>query len=168
MGFLVLFALAVLACAVPDFAPAALGIHRHAPDLFAAVAVSLGLRGRGSGALAGAVVLGLLQDCASLDPLGTHAFVLGLVAFVFQRSDGGEPMRGASRALLVALGTLLAHALLWLRLLVIMQASPGFASIGQAFPTALWTALASWPLLSLMDRTHALDDFGGGRRGFST
>jgi cell shape-determining protein MreD len=164
---LVLFAVSVLACAVPDFVPAALGIQRHAPDLFVAMAVALGLRGRGPGALAGAVVLGALKDCASLDPLGTHAFVLGVVALVFQRSDGGEPVRGASRAILVALGVLLAHALLLVRMLVIPRLGVGFASIGGAFPTALWTALVSWPLLSALDRLHLLDDFGGSRRGLS-
>ncbi len=168
MGLLVLFALAVVACAIPDFAPAFLGIRQHCPDLFVAVAVDLGLRSRGPGALAGAVVLGLLQDCASLDPLGTHAFVLGLIAYVFQRPERREPLRGASRALLVGLGTLLAHAILLLRLLVVARGGVGFDSIGAAFPIAFWTALASWPLLSLLDRTHALDDFGGRRHGLST
>ena len=168
MGLLVLFALSVLACAVPDYAPAFLGIERHVPDLFAAVAVDLGLRGRGSGALAGAVVLGLLEDCASLDPLGTHGFVLGMVAFAFLRPERAAPPRGASRAILVALGTLLAHALLLVRLFVVTQGGLGFSSLGAAFPTAIWTALASWPLLSLLDRTHALDDFGGRGRGLST
>ena len=165
MGLLVVFALAVLACAVPDLAPPFLGISRHCPDLFVAVAVNLGLRGKGAGALGAAVALGLLQDCASLDPLGTHAFVLGFIAYVFQRPERDERVNGASRAILVALGSLLAHVLLLVRLLVVTRGGLGFSSIGGAFPTALWTALASWPLFSLLDRTHALDDFGGRRRG---
>ena len=102
MGLLVLFALSVLGCAVPDFAPSTWGIARHAPDLFTAVAAYLGLRGRGAGALTGAVLLGLLQDCASLDPLGTHAFVLGVVALVFLRPGRVDVVQGPSRAICVS------------------------------------------------------------------
>ncbi len=165
MGFLVLFAVAVLACAVPDFAPAFLGISAHSPDLFVAVAAYLGLRGRGAGALAGAVVLGCLQDFTSLDPLGTHAFVLASVTFVYLRPERTQAPTGWSRALLVGLACVLAHGILVLRLLVVSPDGPGFASIKGAFPTALWTALASWPLLALLDRTRLLEDLTGARRG---
>lgn len=168
MGFLVLFAVCVLACAVPDAAPAVLGIARYPPDLFVAVAAWLGMRGRGAGALAGAVFLGCLRDFASLDPLGTHAFVLGAVAFLFLRPDRVHAPTGPARALLVGLACVLAHGLLLLRLLVMSKDAPAFDSFGGAFPTALWTALVSWPLLSLLDRAHLLDDLAGARRGVST
>lgn len=168
MGLLVLFALAMLGCAVPDFAPRFLSISRHAPDLFVAVAAYLGLRGRGVGALAGAVTLGLLQDCGSLDPIGTHAFVLGTIAFVFVRPDRGAPVVAASRALLVALAVVLARLLLVARGLVVApDATPSLAPLVAALPTALWTGLATWPLLSLLDRARALDDFTGARHGVS-
>jgi len=169
MGFLVLFAVAVLGCAAPDVAPAFLGISRHAPDLFVAVAAYLGLRGRGAGALAGAVFLGCLRDCASLDPLGMHGFVLGAVAFVFLRPERVHVPTGASRALLVAVACVLAHGLLLLHLLVVPRdgSGPDFASLRGAFPTALWTALASWPLLALLDKTGLLDDQTGARRGLA-
>lgn len=167
MGILVLFALAVLGCAIPDFAPSWLGIARHAPDLFTAVAAYLGLRGRGTGALIGAVMLGLLQDCASLDPLGTHAFVLGVVALVFLRPGRDEVVNGPSRAILVALACVLARFILVVRTLAVTPDGPRFDSIVSAFPVAFWTALATWPLLSLLERTHALEDFTGGARGVS-
>jgi len=167
MGLLVLFAIAVLACAVPDLAPSLLGISAHPPDLFVAVAAWLGLRGRGAGALVGAVVLGCLRDFASIDPLGTHAFVLGTVAFVFLRPERAHVATGWSRALLVGLACVLAHGLLLVRLLVVSRDAPDFASIASAFPTALWTALASWPLLALLDKSRLLEDLTGARRGLS-
>ena len=167
MGLLVLYAIAVLACAVPDFAPAFLGVSRHPPDLFVAVAAYLGLRGHGAGALVGAVVLGCLRDFASLDPLGTHAFVLATVTFLFLRPERAHVPTGWTRALLVGLACLLAHVLLLLRLLVISPDGPGFATLGGAFPTALWTALASWPLLALLDKSGLIEDLTGARRGLS-
>jgi len=168
MGLLVLFALSVLACAVPDLTPAALGLSRHAPDLFTAVAVYLGLVGRGYGALTGAVLLGLLQDCASLDPLGSHAFVLGIVALVFLRPGRSTPIRGASRATCVVLGCVFGRLLLVVRMLAVMkEGRPGLGFVADGVLSALWTALASWPLFALLDRTHALEDFTGGTRGVS-
>src|SRR5437867_13005231 len=102
MGPLVLLLGAVVACAVPDAMPRTLSVDRHAPDLFAALAAFLALRGTGLHVVKWGIVLGLLEDCASLDPLGTHAFVLGTTTFLFARRREDDPgVRGVALPLSV-------------------------------------------------------------------
>src|SRR5262249_27435233 len=60
-------------------------IDRHAPDLYVALAAYLALRARTISVVKWGILLGCLKDCASLDPLGTHAFVLGATTFLFAR-----------------------------------------------------------------------------------
>jgi cell shape-determining protein MreD len=168
MGLLVLFAWSVLASAVPDAAPSWLAIDRHAPDLWAALAVWLGTRAQSHGVTGWAALLGAWKDATSLDPMGTHAFVLAAVAFVFVRKRGA-PAQGAALGLAVLLGTLLAQGLYVLRSVPLPREQPSagtlFAHLLAGFPCALWTALLAWPLLTLLDRTRALDDVIGRRRG---
>lgn len=168
MGPLVLLALALLAAAVPDAAPHILSIDRHPPDLFVALAAYLALRGRGYEAVPWAVGLGALKDCASLDPLGTHAFVLGLVAFLLSsgRERAGQA-RGVTRAVAVAGAGALAHAIYLVRSIPITNSLPTASSLLDGLPIGLWTAVFAFPLLGLLDRTGALDDLAGRRRGVS-
>jgi cell shape-determining protein MreD len=164
MGVLALFAWGVLASAFPDAAPTWLSIDRHAPDLWAALAVWLGTRANGHGAVAWAALLGGLKDACSLDPLGTHAFTLAVVTFAFVRKRGVPP-RGASLAMAVFSGTLLAHAVYVLRSVPLHRGGPVLANLVAGFPTALWTALFAWPLLTLVDRAGLMNDLVGRRRG---
>ena len=78
MGLIVLVFWLVLAAGLPDLLPRAFGLSAHAPDLWTALVVYLACRGRGYAAVGWGIVIGLLEDCHSLDPLGTHGFVLGL------------------------------------------------------------------------------------------
>lgn len=160
MGLLVLFAWAVLASAVPDAAPRWLGIDRHAPDLWVALAVWLGTRANGYAVTGWAALLGALKDACSLDPLGTHAFVLAAVAFVFVRRRGA-PVRGVALAVALATGTMVAHVLYVLRSVPLHAEGPALGNLLAGAPTALWTAIAAWPLLGLLDRTRALHDLVG-------
>ena len=168
MGLLVLVLWAVVACALPDAMPARLAVDRHAPDLFVALAAYLAARGSGLHVVRWGILLGALKDCASLDPLGTHAFVLGATTLLFARSrdDDDQPAPSApSIAISVALATLVANVLYAVRLLPMHRDAPGaLRLVVDAFPTALWTALASWPLLSILTRTGAVDDLLGRRR----
>jgi rod shape-determining protein MreD len=164
VGPFVVFAWAILAGALPDVAPARFGLDRAPPDLWVALAAYLGLRGTGYHVVTWGIVLGLLVDCTSLDPLGTHAFVLGTVTFVFARPRGAS--RGASGALVplaVAAATVLARVLYALRCLPLHQDAPVWGTIVGGFPAALSTALVSWPLLLLLDRTGAVRDLTGRR-----
>ena len=83
MSIFALFLFVLLASALPGVWPRALGLASYAPDLWVALVVYLALRGRGYLAVGWGIALGLLRDALSLDPLGTHAFVLGVTAFVF-------------------------------------------------------------------------------------
>lgn len=168
MGPLVLLALALLAAAVPDAAPHLWAIDRHAPDLFLALAAYLALRGRGYEAVPWAIGLGALKDCASLDPLGTHAFVLGTVAFLLSsgRERSGK-VRGVTRALAVAGAGALAHAIYLVRSIPVTNELPTASALLAGLPIGLWTAVFAAPLLALLDRTGALDDLAGRRRGVS-
>ena len=172
MGVLVLLLWAVVACAVPDAMPARLSIDRHAPDLFVALAAYLAVRGRGLHVVQWGILLGALKDCASLDPLGTHAFVLGATTLLFARSrddDDAPAPSGASLAVSVAAATLVAGVLYAVRLLPMRVGGPGaWRLVLDAFPTALWTALVSWPLLSLLQRTGGVDDLLGRRSARAT
>ncbi len=166
MGILVLLALSIVAAAVPDAAPHVLAIDRHPPDLFLALAAYLALRGRGYEAVPWAVGLGALQDCASLDPLGTHAFVLGTVAFLLSSGrDHAGRMGGVTRAFAVAGAGALAHVLYLVRSIPVTSSLPTASALLDGLPIGLWTAVFAAPLLALLDRTGALDDLAGRRRG---
>jgi hypothetical protein len=165
VGVLVLFAWAVVASALPDAVPGWLGLDRHAPDLFVALAVWLGTRTANPGAVGWAALLGAAKDAVSLDPLGTHAFTLGFVAWAFLRRSGGPAPRGLALALCVAGGALLGHATLVLRSMPVARDGPGLEALAAAPAIALWTALWSAPALALLDRTRALDDLVGRRGG---
>ena len=92
--------------------------HVIAYLLYAAAALYLAFRARAFRAVGWAVAIGVVRDSVSLDPLGTHAFTLGLVAYIFaegQRSRGR--IEGGNRVLLVFAGTLLAGWVYLLRLL---------------------------------------------------
>lgn len=165
MGLLVLLAWAVLAGAVPDLSVARLGLDRAPPDLWVAMATFLALKGSGYHVVKWGILLGLLADCASLDPLGTHAFVLGTVTFLFARRHGD--VRGVTGALVplsIALATIVARVLYVVRCLPLHRDGPVLAPLLAAFPAALTTALVSWPLLVLLERAGALDDLTGRRR----
>lgn len=164
MGLVVVFAWAILSGALPDLAPTRFGLDRAPPDLYVALATYLALRGTGYHVVKWGILLGFLVDCASLDPLGTHAFVLGTVTFLFARSRGAS--RGATGALLplaVAAATVVARVLYALRCLPLHRDVPVLGTVLGAFPAALTTALVSWPLLVLLDRTGAVADLTGRR-----
>jgi rod shape-determining protein MreD len=167
VGLLALFGCVVLAQAVPDLLPHVLGVSRHPPDLFLALAVYLPLRGRGYGCVGWAMLLGAAKDCVSLDPLGTHAFVLGTVAWFVAR--GRPTPRGAEglpRLARVGVASVLATWLLALRLLPVTEVRAPLSELTVgAFATAFWTALLSGPLFSILDRLRALDDLAGRPRG---
>ena len=166
MSLLVLGLLAIVAAALPDACPSVFGISSAPPDLFLAVTALLALRGSGPRAVPWAILLGIAKDATSLDPLGTHAFVLGTTALLLGRE---RPMtdatRGASRAVAVAGAALLAHVLYVLRTIPVFREGPSLAGLLVGFPVALWTALLTWPVLSLLERTRVLDDLVGRSRG---
>lgn len=165
MGPLALILWLVLAAGLPDLLPAALGLARHAPDLWVALVVYLACRGRGYAAVGWGIVVGLLRDAQSLDPLGTHGFVLGVVGLLFAegRRDRGE-VAGLSRWLCVGGGVIAAGWIYQLRMLPlgVGLSLPGLLDV---VPTALWTALAAAPLCASADRLGALDDLCGRSRG---
>ena len=165
MGLLVLLLWAVLAGALPDAAPAALGIARHPPDLYVALAAYLAMRSTGPNVVRWGILLGLLADCASLDPLGTRAFAIGVTTLAFSRRRGGsQGPTGPMVPFMVFAAALLAHLLYVVRVLPLHGAAPFFGALAAGFPVALWTALLSWPLLAVLDRTGAVDDLTGRHR----
>lgn len=165
MGWIVLVLWMVLAATVPDLCPRAWGLATHPPDLWLAFVVYAACRGRGYAAVGWGIVVGLLQDAQSLDPLGTHGFVLGLVGFLFAE---GRTDRGTVAGVTRTVSTFLASvAAAWVTVLRLLPLGGGLALAPflDAFPTALFTALAAEPLFSLADRFRALDDLLGRRRG---
>ena len=165
MGLLALVFWVLLAAGLPDAMPRALGLERHAPDLWVALVVYLACRGRGYAAVGWGIVVGLLRDAQSLDPLGTHGFVLGLLAFLLAegRADRGS-LAGLTRVLCVGVGVLVAGGAYMLRMLPLGGAL-SLSTLLDLLPTALWTALAALPLYASADRLHALDDLCGRARG---
>ncbi|MDA1194989.1 MAG: rod shape-determining protein MreD [Planctomycetota bacterium] len=169
MSAVALFALTLLATALPDLLPSTWGLARHPPDLWALAALYLALRARGFRAVGWAVLLGLIRDCVSLDPLGTHGFVLGAIAFLFcagQRERGR--VDGASRVALVFVGVLASGWLYLLRLVPIGGGVVTFGAFLDAIPVALWSALLAMGLFPLFDRFGLFDDVCGRSRAFST
>lgn len=169
MSLVVLLALMLLATAVPDLVPSMLSIDRHPPDLWAITALYLAFRARGFRSVGWAVLLGLVRDCVSLDPFGTHGFVLGSVAFLFcegHKSRGR--IEGGTRAALTGLGVLVAG---WLYLLRILPLGGGVVTFGafvDAVPVALWSTLMAMGLYPVFDRFGLLDEICGRSHAFST
>ena len=165
MGWIVVVLWVVLAATVPDLCPRALGLSSHPPDLWVAFVAYAACRGRGYAAVGWGITLGLLEDAQSLDPLGTHGFVLGFVGFLFAegRTDRGT-IHGVTRTACTFLAVVAAAWTNVLRMLP-LGASLSLAPFLDAFPTALFTALAVGPLFALVDRFRALDDLLGRRRG---
>lgn len=168
MGVFAVFGWVLLACAMPDLAPRTLSMDRHAPDLFVALVAYLALRSDGLDVVPWAIAIGVAQDCASLDPLGTHAFVLGFVGFVFARREGASSrarVRGPGLGITIAGAALLAHVLYVVRMIPVLRVGPSFVGLLAGAPAALWTAVFAWPLLALLDRAHAFDGVTGRPRG---
>jgi rod shape-determining protein MreD len=166
MALLALFVLVLAAATVPDVAPGTLGIDRNPPDLWVAVVAYLALRSRGFSSVRWAILLGLVRDATSLDPLGTHAFVLGFVAWLFAEGAGHRGrVDGLSRVLIAGLAALVAHGAYLLRILPFADGAVTWSSALAAFPTALWTMVLAAPLYSLLDASGALDDLCGRPRG---
>lgn len=165
MALIALVLWIALAAVLPEMLPARLGLDRHAPDLWVALVVYCACRGRGYAAVGWGIVLGLLRDVQSLDPLGTHGFVLGCVGFLLAegRSDRGM-LVGAARAGCVLLGAVAAG---WIYVLRMLPLGGGFAwsDLVAAFPTALWTLAVSLPLFATADRLRLFDDLLGRRHG---
>ncbi len=162
MSLFVLFFLMVLAGFIPALCPELLGIEAHPPDLWAIIVLYVALRSPGYQGVGWGIVVGLVRDCVSLDPLGTSGFVLGMVAFLFAegRHRRGR-VDGVYRASLVALGVLVAC---WVYLLRILPLGGGIVTFGlfvDAVPTALWSALFALGLYPFLDRYHLLDDLCG-------
>ena len=169
MSLVALLALMLLATAVPDLVPPVLSIDRHPPDLWAILALYLAFRARGFRAVGWAVLLGLVRDCVSLDPFGTHGFVLGTVAYLFceGRKSRGR-IEGGTRAALTGLGVLVAG---WLYLIRILPLGGGVVTFGaflDAVPVALWSTLMAMGLYPVFDRFGLFDEICGRTHAFST
>ena len=166
MALLVLWCLVLLAAAVPDLCPPLLGLRAHPPDLWVAVVVYIAMRARGYRAVAWGILLGLVQDALSLDPLGTNAFVLGCVAFLFCEGRRSRGRVDVSFAVAAAFGgAIVAGWLYLLRTLPYGSEGLGMRDVLAAFPTALWTALLAAGLYSLLDRYRLLEELSGRPRG---
>lgn len=163
MAVLALIVLVLLASAMPDLCPR--GLERYGPDVWVLVAVHLALRVRGYAAVGWGILLGVVRDALSLDPLGTHAFVLGAVAFLFCE---GRRQRGNVDAVLEIGVTFLAALLAgWLYVLRVLPlgAPPPWPGLWHAVPVAVVTAGLGLVLHPLLDRFHVLDDLGRRVRG---
>lgn len=167
MSLVVLLGLLCVATALPDLVPRALALPSHPPDLWVALVLYLALRARGYKAVGWGVLVGLVRDAVSLDPLGTHAFVLGTLALVF--SEGGRQrgrLAGLGRLALVGIGTVLAG---WLYLLRVLPLGEGFvtgAAFVDALPVALWTCVLAAGLHPTLDRFGLLDELCGRTHAF--
>ena len=149
---------------MPEITPGFWGMATYAPDLWALLALYLAFRGRGFQAVGWAILIGITRDATSLDPLGTNAFVLGFVAWVFAEGNGHRGrVEGGSRLILTFAGVLLAGWVYAFRVLPMGQPLE-FASLLGAFPVALWSTLFAAGLFPLLDQQRLLDDIAGRRR----
>ena len=169
MSLVILFLLMILATALPDLLPSFLSLQRHPPDLWALMVLYLAFRARGFKAVGWGILIGLVRDAVSLDPLGTHAFVLGTLAFIFceGRRDRGR-IDGLTPGVQTGLGVLLASWLYLLRLLPMGAAGVTAGAFLEAIPVALWSALMAAGLFSLFDRYGLLDELCGRSHAFSS
>jgi rod shape-determining protein MreD len=113
-----------------------------------------------------AIVLGLVRDSLSLDPLGTHAFVLGFVAWLFceGRHHRGR-IEGAPRVFFTLLAALLAGWVYLLRILPLGGGAVSAVDFIHAIPTAVWTTVFAAALYPLLDQLRLLDELCGRTHG---
>lgn len=165
MAILVLWALALLAAALPGLMPDALGFRAYPPDLWIVVVVYIALQARGYAAVGWGILLGVLRDAASLDPLGTHAFVLGTIGWMFCEGSGHRGrVTGAPRVLLTALAAAVAtwiHALRGLPMGYGLGAADLYAALPSAFTTGCLAAVVG----PVLDHFALLEELMGRRRG---
>lgn len=168
MGLFVLYGLLVVAGLLPDLMPDVMGLAHHGPDLFLLVTLYMALRGRGYSAIPWAILVGLVCDSLSLDPMGTHAFVHGTVAFFFceGRHHRGR-VEGVSRALMAGTGVVVGTWIYLARLLPMGNHGVEFFDFVGAFVTAFWSMLFALGLYGLLDRYRLLDDVIGRSRALS-
>ncbi len=166
MSVVALFGYLLLAAALPAVMPRTFGLAAHGPDLWVALVAYLALRGRGYAAVGWGIALGFLQDALSLDPLGTHAFVLGLTAFVFCEGQGHrKPVDGVTRLFAVLGAALLAGWLYVLRVLPFGGGALVASDLVHALPMAAFTALFAWGFFPILDHFRVFDDLIGRSRG---
>jgi len=169
VSLVVLFALLMLAGALPDLLPDVLSLQRHPPDLWVLAVLYLALRARGYKAVGWAIAIGCVRDAASLDPLGTHAFVLGAVALVFAEGNRQRGrIEGFSRVILTCAGVLLAGWLYLLRMLPVGESAVTAGAFVDAIPVALWSGVMAAGLYALLDRYHLLDELCGRKHALSS
>ena len=166
MAFLALWCFLMLAAAVPGLWPRALGIAAYPPDPWVILVVYFAMRGRGFAAVGWGIALGFVKDALSLDPLGTHAFVLGTMAFFFcEGRRHRTPVDGAMRVAAVFGASLVAGWLYVLRVLPMGGGAASWSDVFAAVPTALWTTLVAAGLYPLLDHYKVFDDLMGRHRG---
>lgn len=169
MGWVVLFLLVLLAAAVPDLCPDMLGIAAHPPDVWILLVLYIAFRARAYQGVGWGIALGVVRDSLSLDPLGTHAFVLGVIAFAFAEGNYHRGrVIGVTRVLFVFVGAVMGTWLYLLRVLPYAAGGLSFEAMWAALPGALWTALAALLLYPPLDRYKLLDDLCGRRHAFSS
>lgn len=164
MAFFALWCFLIAAAAFPAICPRFLGLATYPPDPWLLLIVYLAMRGRGFTAVGWAIFLGLLRDAQSLEPLGTHAFVLGATAFIFcEGRRHRSPVEGPMRLLAVFGATVSAGVLYAVRMLPMDGA--GWTDVTSAVPVALWTTLLAAGLYPIFDQLRLYDDLMGRHRG---
>jgi rod shape-determining protein MreD len=166
---LALFALwcfVLCASALSGLWPDVLALRAYPPDPWVLLTAYLALRGRGFKAVGWAVALGAVRDALSLDPLGTHAFVLGAVAFAFcEGRRHRTPAQGPVRLLATFGAVLVAGWLYLLRVLPMGNVHLSAADVFGVVPTAFWTTLIAAGVYPILDHFRVFDDLMGRPRG---
>jgi len=166
LALVALWCFVMIAGALPGVWPDVLALRAHPPDPWVLLAAYLALRGRGYKAVGWAIALGLVRDALSLDPLGTHGFVLGTVAFLFcEGRRNRPPVDGPLRVFATFGAALVAGWLYLLRILPMGASGVRAADVFGAVPTALWTALLAAGVYPILDHFRVFDDLMGRPRG---
>lgn len=166
MALFALWCFVLIAGALPGVWPDVLAMRSRPPDPWLLLATYLALRGRGYKAVGWAIALGLVRDALSLDPLGTHAFVLGTVAFLFcEGRRNRTPVEGLLRFFATFGAALVGGWLYLLRILPMGGAGVAVADVLGVVPMAFWTAVVAAGVDPVLDHFRVFDDLMGRPRG---
>ena len=165
MAFFALWCLVLLAGVMPGLWPQALALPAYPPDPWLIFLGYVAMRGRGFTAVAWGILLGIVRDALSLDPLGTYAFVMGTTGFLFcEGRRHRAPIEGAARLVATFAATLVTAWLYVLRGLP-MGSGLQWGDVFAAVPTALWTTLVAAGLYPVFDHFRLFDELMGRHRG---
>lgn len=166
MAYVGILLVIVLDTALRIVSPDRFGLQWAPPDLPLITALYIGFRAKDTGQLGLAIVLGLLVDCFSAQPLGHFGFLYGSAAYFALHVRRYVPAEAYLTHVIALLVCTVFVALLGLLLAAVTVSGPVGSGFSRAAVSALSSALLAPFVFGLWDRSGLFKRAVGGRRSY--